>query len=148
MRKSPLALVTLFAACLLSASQAIAQQPPMQVPMAPQAIESQMQQKRTLEQREAIEAKKNQPATAAKPTAAVAAPASTTADCESKAVGKNGKALAGAAKAAFMKKCEEKAKGAESDCESKAVSKDGKPLTGSAKAASIKKCESEPKAKK
>jgi len=65
-------------------------------------------------------------------------------DCEAKAMGKNGKPLAGAAKASFMKKCEADAKGgadAAMNCEAKAVSKDGKPLAGAAKAASIKKCE-------
>jgi hypothetical protein len=55
--------------------------------------------------------------------------------CESKAVGKDGKALAGAAKTSFMKKCM-----AES-CATKAVSQDGKPLSGAAKNSFIKKCE-------
>lgn len=146
--KSVLTWRTVYAVGLLSSFQAMAQQPPMQVPMAPQAIESQMQQRRTLEQREAIEAKKNQPAVAAKSTVSVAEPAATAADCAAKAVGKNGKTLTGAAKAAFMKKCEGKPKSAGSDCESKVVSKDGKPLAGSAKTASIKKCESESKDKK
>ena len=55
--------------------------------------------------------------------------------CESKAVGKDGKALAGAAKTSFMKKC------MADTCATKAVSADGKPLSGAAKASSIKKCE-------
>jgi uncharacterized cupredoxin-like copper-binding protein len=55
--------------------------------------------------------------------------------CESKAVGKDGKALSGAAKTSFMKKCM-----AES-CETKAVGKDGKPLAGAAKTSFLKKCE-------
>jgi len=55
--------------------------------------------------------------------------------CESKAVGKNGKALAGAAKTSFMKKC------MANDCATKAVSQDGKPLSGAAKTSFIKKCE-------
>jgi hypothetical protein len=59
--------------------------------------------------------------------------------CEAKAVDKNGKALAGAAKTAFMKKCEKTSAG--SACAAKAVDKNGKPLAGAAKAASIKKCE-------
>jgi hypothetical protein len=68
------------------------------------------------------------------------------ASCEAKAVGKNGKPLAGAAKAAFMKKCEKgAAPAAASNCEAKAVSKDGKPLAGAAKAASVKKCEADAK---
>jgi hypothetical protein len=50
--------------------------------------------------------------------------------CESKAVGKDGKPLAGAAKTSFIKKC----------CETSAVSKDGKPLSGAAKTSSITKC--------
>ena len=45
---------------------------------------------------------------AAKAAAPAAAPAGDS--CEAKAVGKNGKPLAGAAKTAFMKKCEADAK--------------------------------------
>ena len=56
--------------------------------------------------------------------------------CETKAVGKDGKALAGAAKTSFMKKCM-----AES-CATKAVSADGKKLSGAAKTSFMKKCES------
>jgi hypothetical protein len=52
--------------------------------------------------------------------------------CAAKAVGKDGKALAGAAKASSMKKC----------CEAGAVGKDGKKLAGAAKASFVKKCES------
>ena len=55
--------------------------------------------------------------------------------CDSKAMGKDGKPLAGAAKTSFMKKC------MADDCTAKAVSADGKPLSGAAKASSIKKCE-------
>lgn len=55
--------------------------------------------------------------------------------CASKAVDKNGKALAGAALSSFMKKCKTDA------CESKAVGKDGKPLAGAAKSSFMKKCE-------
>lgn len=66
--------------------------------------------------------------------------------CEAKAIGKNGKPLAGAAKTAFVKKCEKNAATASaSTCEEKAVSKAGKPLAGAAKAASIKKCEADAK---
>lgn len=50
--------------------------------------------------------------------------------CASKAVGKNGKPLAGAAKTSFMKKC----------CNDTAVSKAGKPLAGAAKTSFVKKC--------
>lgn len=64
--------------------------------------------------------------------------------CEAKAVDKNGKPLAGAAKAASIKKCEKDAAAAPS-CESKAIDKNGKPLAGAAKAASIKKCEADAK---
>ena len=63
------------------------------------------------------------------------------ATCEERAIDKNGKPLAGAAKNSFMKKCEKENAGAA--CEAKAVSKDGKPLTGAAKSASIKKCEAD-----
>jgi hypothetical protein len=55
--------------------------------------------------------------------------------CETKAVGKDGKALAGAAKSSFMKKC------MADSCETKAVSKDGKPLAGAAKSSFMTKCE-------
>jgi hypothetical protein len=55
--------------------------------------------------------------------------------CESKAMGKDGKALAGAAKTAFLKKCKSDA------CEPKAVGKDGKKLSGAARDAFLKKCE-------
>jgi hypothetical protein len=57
--------------------------------------------------------------------------------CESKAIGKDGKPLAGAAKTSFMKKCKSDA------CDSKAVSADGKPLSGAAKASFLKKCEAD-----
>jgi hypothetical protein len=55
--------------------------------------------------------------------------------CESKAVGKDGKALAGAAKSSFLKKCKADA------CEPKAVDKDGKKLSGAARNSFLKKCE-------
>jgi hypothetical protein len=57
--------------------------------------------------------------------------------CESKAVGKDGKPLAGAAKTSFLKKCKADA------CEGKAVSAEGKPLAGAAKASFLKKCEAD-----
>lgn len=74
--------------------------------------------------------------------AADAAPAAAKpASCEEQAVGKNGKPLAGAAKTAFIKKCEGGgAKPASSACEEKAVGKNGKPLAGAAKTAFLKKC--------
>jgi hypothetical protein len=55
--------------------------------------------------------------------------------CESKAVGKDGKALSGAAKTSFMKKC------MVDQCATKAMSSDGKPLSGAAKTSFMKKCE-------
>jgi hypothetical protein len=55
--------------------------------------------------------------------------------CESKAVGKDGKPLAGAAKSSFMKKC------MADTCATKAVSQEGKPLSGAAKTSFMKKCE-------
>jgi hypothetical protein len=55
--------------------------------------------------------------------------------CESKAMGKDGKPLAGAAKTSFMKKCMADA------CAAKAVGSDGKPLAGAAKTSFMKKCE-------
>ncbi len=55
--------------------------------------------------------------------------------CETKAVGKDGKPLAGAAKTSFMKKC------MADSCAAKAVGSDGKPLAGAAKTSFMKKCE-------
>ena len=55
--------------------------------------------------------------------------------CDSRAMGKDGKPLHGAAKTSFMKKCKKDA------CESKAVSKEGKPLYGAAKKSFLTKCE-------
>jgi hypothetical protein len=66
-----------------------------------------------------------------------ATPASAQTACETKAVGSDGKPLAGAAKASFLKKCKADA------CEGKAVASDGKPLAGAAKASFLKKCQSE-----
>ena len=66
---------------------------------------------------------------------AFAAGSAMAASCESMAVSKAGKPLAGAAKSAFIKKCKADA------CAPKAVSKDGKPLSGAAKASFMKKCE-------
>jgi hypothetical protein len=64
-------------------------------------------------------------------------------DCEAKAVDKNGKALAGAAKTSFMKKCSAESGGAA--CEAKAVDKNGKALAGAAKTSFMKKCSAEAK---
>ena len=50
--------------------------------------------------------------------------------CSTKAMSKDGKPLAGAAKTSAIKKC----------CEDAAVSKDGKPLTGAARTSSVNKC--------
>ena len=65
-------------------------------------------------------------------------------DCEAKAVSKTGKPLAGAAKTAFLKKCEADAKksAVPSGCAEKAIDKNGKPLAGAAKNSFMKKCES------
>ena len=80
--------------------------------------------------------------TAASSTSNTAAPAAST--CEAKAVGKNGKPLAGAAKAAFIKKCEGgNTSGKTSSCATKAVDKNGKPLAGAAKTSFMKKCEAD-----
>ncbi len=57
--------------------------------------------------------------------------------CESKAVGKDGKELAGAARTSFMAKCKREA------CEPKAVGSDGKALRGAAKKSFMDKCEKE-----
>jgi hypothetical protein len=57
--------------------------------------------------------------------------------CMTRAVDKNGKALAGAAKTSFMDKC---AKDAQAACEAKAMDKNNKPLAGAARTSSINKC--------
>ena len=57
--------------------------------------------------------------------------------CASKAVGKNGKPLVGAAKNSFMTKCKREA------CTPKAVGSDGKPLKGAAKRSFMTKCQRE-----
>jgi hypothetical protein len=54
-----------------------------------------------------------------------------------KAVGKDGKPLAGAAKTSFLTKCKREA------CAPKAVGSDGKPLKGAAKNSFMAKCEKE-----
>ena len=50
--------------------------------------------------------------------------------CATKAVGSDGKPLAGAAKSSFIKKC----------CNDSAVASDGKPLSGAAKTSYVAKC--------
>ena len=76
--------------------------------------------------------------------------------CAEKALSKDGKPLAGAAKNAYIKKCEKDGAGAPGGgmhadsaehkvCADKALSKDGKPLAGAAKSAYMKKCMSEAK---
>jgi hypothetical protein len=65
-------------------------------------------------------------------------------DCEAKAVSKEGKPLAGAAKTASIKKCESETAPAPT-CADKAVDKNGKPLAGAAKTSFIKKCEADGK---
>ena len=55
--------------------------------------------------------------------------------CEAKAMDKNGKALVGAAKTSFIKKCTATA------CEGKAIGSDGRRLAGAAKTSFMKKCQ-------
>ena len=50
--------------------------------------------------------------------------------CATRAVSKDGKPLAGAAKTSFIRRC----------CQQAAVSKEGKRLSGAAKASSVAKC--------
>jgi len=57
------------------------------------------------------------------------------ATCESKAVDKNGKPLAGAAKTSFLQKCKRDA------CTTKAVDKNGNKLKGAAKNSFMTSCE-------
>ncbi len=69
-------------------------------------------------------------------TALAQAPATPPAgdSCETKAVSKDGKPLAGAAKKSAMAKCKTTA------CEPKAVGSDGKALKGAAKKSFMEKC--------
>jgi hypothetical protein len=53
--------------------------------------------------------------------------------CAAKAVGKEGKPLAGAARTSSIKKC----------CEDSAVGADGKKLSGAAKTSYVKKCQAD-----
>ena len=79
------------------------------------------------------------PSSTSKPAAAPA-----TSSCAAKAVDKNGKPLAGAAKTSFMKKCEgEQTASKTPSCAEKAIDKNGKPLAGAAKTSFMKKCEAE-----
>jgi hypothetical protein len=55
-------------------------------------------------------------------------------DCQTKAVGKDGRALAGASLTGFLKKCQREA------CETKAIGSGGKPLHGAAKTSFVTKC--------
>ncbi len=72
--------------------------------------------------------------------------ASAASDCEAKAVSKEGKPLAGAAKAASIKKCEAESGGAAAAaCADKAIDKNGKALAGAAKNSFMKKCEADAK---
>jgi hypothetical protein len=57
--------------------------------------------------------------------------------CAGKAIGKDGRELAGAARTAFLIKCKREA------CAPKAVGSDGKPLKGAAKNSFMAKCEKE-----
>jgi hypothetical protein len=57
--------------------------------------------------------------------------------CESRAVSKEGKPLAGAAKASFLKKCKR------DTCQAKAVGSDGRQLVGAAKKSFMQKCQRE-----
>jgi len=64
-------------------------------------------------------------------------PALSQGTCESRAVDKSGKALSGAAKNSFIKKCKLDA------CATKAIDKNGKALAGAAKKSFMEKCEKE-----
>jgi hypothetical protein len=55
--------------------------------------------------------------------------------CKDKAIGKDGRPLAGAALTSFMTKC------TKDNCEAQAIDKNGKPLAGAAKTSFMKKCQ-------
>ena len=69
-------------------------------------------------------------------------------DCEAKAVSKDGKPLAGAAKNSFMKKCAADAGGAAAASPACEKSAADKKLAGAAKNSHIKKCMADAGAKK
>ncbi|MBJ2157782.1 hypothetical protein [Variovorax sp. IB41] len=97
----------------------------------------------------AAQAQDKAPAPVTAPAAAAPAAAAPTAGatCDAKAIDKNGKPLAGAAKASSIKKCEKDTKAAAAPaCAAKAIDKNGKPLAGAAKNSFIKKCEKDAKA--
>jgi len=58
-------------------------------------------------------------------------------NCNSRAISKDGRPLAGAAKMSFLAKCKREA------CAPKAVGSDGKPLRGAAKRSFMTKCQRE-----
>ena len=66
--------------------------------------------------------------------------AQTPASCKTKVVSKDGKPLAGAAKASSIKRCQVNIKAA---CEANAVSTSGKKRSGAAKNSFMKKCEAD-----
>ncbi len=57
--------------------------------------------------------------------------------CRSRAVGKDGQPLHGAALNSFLTKC------AKDACEPQAIGKDGRPLAGAAKTSFMKKCQAQ-----
>jgi len=83
------------------------------------------------------------PKASASASASAAAAAAPSGSCADRAVDKNGKALAGAAKNSFMKKCEADSKPAGNGCAAKAIDKNGKALAGAAKNSFMKKCEAD-----
>ena len=64
-------------------------------------------------------------------------PANAQGTCESRAVSREGKPLAGAAKASFLKKCKR------DTCQTQAVGRDGRRLVGAAKKSFMQKCQRE-----
>ncbi|MES2534817.1 MAG: hypothetical protein V4632_02995 [Pseudomonadota bacterium] len=76
------------------------------------------------------------------PSSAAKAATPPAGSCESKAIDKNGKPLAGAAKASSIKKCTAgNNDGKAAACAAKAIDKNGKALGGAAKNSFMKKCE-------
>jgi hypothetical protein len=65
------------------------------------------------------------------------ASASAQGTCESRAVSREGKPLAGAARASFLKKCKR------DTCQPRALARDGRPLVGAAKKSFMQKCQTE-----
>ena len=70
-------------------------------------------------------------------TGLIAVPSLAQESCQSRAIGRDGRPLHGAALNSFMAKCSREA------CQPKAIDRNGKPLAGAAKTSFMKKCQAQ-----